>query len=361
MTDAIEFPPHIERLRPYIAGVPIERVAASIRMEPADVVKLASNENPLGASPLALDALRNYPADLSRYPDADVTELTGALAHHLGVPPSWVVAGAGSESILAIVASMLLCPGRSAVFSKYSFQAFVLAAQRSGAESIEVPSPKLTVDLDALRAAVRPDSAVVYLVNPGNPTGTWLDPSDIAAFIADVPSHVCVILDEAYHEYMPHELRGDSLELLKRHPNLIVTRTFSKAYGLAGLRVGYGVAQPRLADKMRAIRAPFSVTRPAQTAAIAALRDVDFLARTMATNDRARRVLTDRLRERDIESMPSSTNFVLARVGAGKATAARLMELGFIVRPVDNYGLPEWLRISVGTEADMQRLAAILT
>lgn len=359
VTSTVVFPPHIERLRPYVPGTPIERVAESLSMPSDQIVKLASNENPLGASRLALEALQPHSADISRYPDADVTDLTGALADHLGLPENWVVAGPGSENVLGIVASMLLCSGRSAVYSQYSFQSFVNATQRSGAQGIEVPSPNLTVDLRALRRAIRPDTAVVYLVNPGNPTGTWVDPADIAAFVADVPPEVCVLLDEAYYEYMPPAMRGDTLELLRCHPNLIVTRTFSKAYGLAGLRVGYGLAQPRIADMMRRIRAPFCVTQAAQVAATAALRDDKFLSETLATNKRAREVLTNALRARGIEYLASATNFVLARVGAGRDAAAKLQNAGFIVRPVDNYGLPEWLRISIGTEAQMCALAKV--
>ncbi|HWT18725.1 MAG TPA: histidinol-phosphate transaminase [Variovorax sp.] len=357
MTDHTDmFPQHIRALKPYVPGLSIEQVARHSNLPVGQIAKLASNENPSGASPLALRALAEHPVDPSRYPDADCTDLTHALASHLGVPADWVVAAAGSESVLGIVASMLLAPGRTAVYSQYSFQAFVNAAQRAGAASRMVPSPTFTVDLDGLASAIGPDTALIYIANPGNPTGTWLAPEALEAFLHRVPSHVVVLLDEAYREYMPPERRGDSPAWIRRFPNLVVTRTFSKAYGLAGLRVGYGVAQPHLADVMRRLRAPFSVTQSAQLAAAAALADAEFLKRTAEANRNGLIQLNQAFQKMGIQVLPSSANFLLARVGDGGDMARRLQRRGLIVRPVGNYGLTEWLRLSVGRAEENARL-----
>lgn len=350
------FPQHIRSLKPYVPGLPMELVARRLNLPVARIAKLASNENPLGASPLATRALAEQAIDPSRYPDADCTDLTDALATHLDVPADWVVAGAGSESVLGMVACMLLTPGRAAVYSQYSFQAFVNAVQRVGATSRVVPSPTFTVDLKGLAEAIGPDTSLVYIANPGNPTGTWLEPEAVEAFLERVPSQVAVLLDEAYREYMPPERRGDSVAWLRRHPNLIVTRTFSKAYGLAGLRVGYGIAQPRFADVMRRLRAPFSVTQSAQMAAAAALADTEFLQRTADANRRGLAQLGAALQQMGIEALPSSANFVLARVGDGVDMAQRLQRHGLIVRPVANYGLADWVRLSVGQVEENARL-----
>lgn len=355
---ALTFPPHIATLKPYVPGLSTEQVAQQIGMAPSAVVKLASNENPLGASPKALAALANAAWDVSRYPDADVADLGAALAEHHGVPADWVVAGAGSEAVLGMVTAATLAPGRSAVFADYSFQAFVNGVQRSGGVPLSVPSPDHTVDLPGLLAAIRPNTALVYVANPGNPTGTLLPPADLEAFVAQVPPQVVVLLDEAYHEYVPPDQQGDATAWVRRHPNLVVARTFSKAYGLAGLRVGYGLAQAPLAGVLKRLRAPFSVTQAAQVAAIAALGDTAFLAQTVASNAQAKAVLLAGLERLDLPHLPSHTNFVLVRVGSGRTVAAALKQQGLVVRPVDNYGLPDWVRISVGTVAEVERVLA---
>ena len=352
----LTFPPHIAALKPYVPGLSTEQVAQQMGIPPAAVVKLASNENPLGASPQALAALAAAATDVSRYPDADVASLSAALAQHHQVPVDWVVAGAGSEAVLGMVTAATLAPGRSAVFAEYSFQAFVNGVQRSGGVALSVPSPNHTVDLQGLLAAIRPDTALVYVANPGNPTGTLLPPAELETFVAQVPPRVVVLLDEAYHEYVPLDQQGDAIAWVRRHPNLVVARTFSKAYGLAGLRVGYGVAQPALAGMLKRLRAPFSVTQAAQVAAVAALNDQAFLAQTVASNAEAKALLVAGLDRLGLPHLPSHTNFVLVRVGAGSAVAAALKQKGLVVRPVDNYGLPEWLRVSVGTVTEVERL-----
>ncbi|MDR6522125.1 histidinol-phosphate aminotransferase [Variovorax paradoxus] len=350
------YPAHIESLKPYVPGLPISDLAARFGFEENEIVKLASNENPLGASPKALAALAKAAIDISRYPDSDCAFLVKAIAQFHDISPEWVVVGAGSESVLGNVAATILEGGRKSAHSAYSFQAYVNAAKRLGAVPIVVPSPGLKVDLDGLGRALGENPSLVYIANPGNPTGTVVEPDELVSFLSDVPPHVVVILDEAYFEFMSPQLRGDSIHWAKRFPNLVVLRTFSKAYGLAGLRVGYGIAQPALAGMLRRVRSPFTVTHTAQVAAIAALGDQEFLSRTIEMNNRVRRVLVKGLTDLGVQILDSNTNFVLARVGQGAALSRELEKHGLIVRPVDSYGLPEWVRISVGTQREVERL-----
>jgi histidinol-phosphate aminotransferase len=356
----LNIPEHIAALHPYIPGLPVSDVARRVGMAPSDIAKLASNENPLGTSPAAMAALRATPPDLSRYPDNGCTELVAAIADKHGVPADGVIVGAGSESVISIVTAAFLGAGRKTAFSQYSFQAYPNAVQRVAATSIVVPSPEFVVDLDALSRTVDEKPSLIYIANPGNPTGTCLDPDALAHFIARLPAHLPVLLDEAYFEYMPPELRGDSIALVRRHPNVVLTRTFSKAYGLAGLRVGYGIAQPAMADILRRVRPPFTVSEAAQIAATAALGDDAFIDRTREINEQSRQLLCAELNALSIRFLPSVTNFVLAQVGDGAGLAQALERHGLIVRPVGAYGLRDWVRISLGTPDEMRRLGAAL-
>ena len=360
MSYAPNVPDHIAGLKAYIPGLPLEDLARRLSIPVKNIAKLASNENPLGTSERASAAMRQVAIDPSLYPDNDCTALLNVLSEALDVAPDQIVIGAGSESVLGMAAATFLSAERSAVFTQYSFQAFVNAVQRVGAQSIEVPSPSFTVSPQALLDAVVPNTAMIYVANPGNPTGTRVSQRDIADFVARVPSHIIVLLDEAYVEYLPQDDGPSSLELVGQHPNLIVTRTFSKAYGLAGLRVGYGVAQPAVIAMLRRLRAPFSVTAMAQAAAIAALSDADFLARTIRVNDQGLKQLYAGFDELGLRYVRSFANFVLVDVGNGAAVAKKLEQHGLVVRPVGGYGLPAWLRISVGTEQNNNRLLVAL-
>jgi len=360
MNSPISYPAHVAALKPYVPGLPVSAVAARSGIAEDRIVKLASNENPLGASPKALAALSRAAIDLSRYPDSDCAALSDAIAAFHDVPRDWIVVGAGSESVLGNLASTLLQPGRSTAYSQYSFQAYVNAAQKLGATSTVVPSPDFRVDLEGLADAIHPSTALVYIANPGNPTGTVVDPDALGAFLDRVPAHVVVLLDEAYFEFMPADLRGDSVAWVRRHPNLVVTRTFSKAYGLAGLRIGYGIAQSGLSDVMRRVRSPFTISDAAQVAAIAALDDVEFIEQTVAMTDQGRSALISGLGAKGYRCIGSHTNFILADVGGGAAFASRLEKHGLIVRPVTAYGLADWVRISIGTPAEIDRMLAVL-
>ncbi len=356
MTGSIVFPDHIARLRPSAPGHPAGAIAQAHALDPARILQLASNENPLGPSPAAMSALAMHAPDPSRYPDNDCTSLVDALSQWHGVPADWIVTGAGSESVIGIAVSALLCPGRRTVFPQYSFQAYANAVQRIGATAVVVPSPQWAVDLDGLRRALQEPASVVYIANPGNPTGTLLPPDALDAFLRSVPPEVAVVLDEAYHEYVDASLRGDAVAWVRRHPNLLVTRTFSKAYGLAGLRIGYGIAQPAFADMLRRVRSPFIVSDAAQVAARAALGDAAFIEQTVRSNTEARAVLAEGLARLGLRCAPSQGNFVMVEAGDGQAWAQLLQRRGVLVRPLAGYGLRGALRITVGTPDDCRRV-----
>ena len=358
--DLPQYPAHIASLKPYVPGLPIADLARRLDVPHDRLAKLASNENPLGASPRALQALAAAAIDISRYPDNDCFELTAALAAFHGVPADWIILGAGSESVIGNAVATLLSTDRATAYAQYSFQAYVNAAQRIGARHLVVPSPDHRVDLQGLGKASKEAPSLIYIANPGNPTGTIVDPDALGAFLRGIPSHIVVLLDEAYFEFLPPELRPDSVGWVRDLPNLLITRTFSKAYGLAGLRIGYGIAQPVLADMLRRVRPPFTVTQPAQVAAVAALHDQEFLARTLENNAKSRRMLTGGLQGLGVATLESQTNFVLAEVGDGAAWARKLEGHGLIVRPVNAYGLPRWLRFSVGSMEETARLLKAL-
>jgi len=351
---------HVRAIAPYQAGKPIEELAREFGLDPAAIVKLASNENPLGVPASARRAMAAAMEDLGRYPDSNGFELKAALAARYGVPMNWITLGNGSNDILELAAAATLTPGRSCVYAQHSFAVYALATQARGGRAIVVPAKNLGHDLDAMAAAVAPDTALVYVANPNNPTGTHVPGAAIDAFLGKVPAHVVVVLDEAYNEYLPPELRVDSTAWVRRHPNVIVSRTFSKAFGLAGLRVGYGLAQPELTDLLNRVRQPFNVSTVAQAAAVAALADDEFLARSYTLNLRGMQQLTDAFRELGLAYVPSVGNFVLVNVGAGARVYQELLKRGVIVRPVANYGLPEWLRVTVGLPEENARFLEAL-
>ena len=352
---------YVRAIAPYQGGKPIEEVAREFGLDPAAIVKLASNENPLGMPESAKAAIRAaLDGELARYPDGNAFDLKAALAARFGVPAEWITLGNGSNDILELAAAAHLAPGRSCVYSQYSFAVYPLATQAHGARHIVVPALNYGHDLDAMRAAIAPDTRLMYVANPNNPTGSFLTHTRIEAFLAQVPSQVVVVLDEAYNEYLPPELRFDSTIWVRRHPNLLISRTFSKAYGLAGLRIGYGIAQPALSDLLNRVRQPFNVNSIAQAAALAALDDEAFVAESYRVNRDGLAQLTAAFRRLGLEFLPSFGNFVLVRVGDAAAVNLVLMKRGVIVRPVANYGLPEWLRITVGLPRENEQFIAAL-
>jgi histidinol-phosphate aminotransferase len=339
---------YVRAIAPYQAGKPIEELAREFGLDARDIVKLASNENPLGMPESARRAIVAAMGELGRYPDSNGFALKAALSAKLGVPADWITLGNGSNDILELAAAAMLAPGRSCVYAQYSFAVYPLATQARGARAIVVAARGYGHDLDAMVAAIAPDTRLMYVANPNNPTGTFVEPERVAAFLARVPSQVVVVLDEAYNEYLPPALRFDSTRWVRKFPNLLVSRTFSKAYGLAGLRVGYGIAQPELTDLLNRVRQPFNVNTAAQAAAIAALDDAEFLARSDEVNRQGMAELTAAFGRLGLEYVPSYGNFVLVKVGPAAKVYQELLKRGVIVRPVANYALPEWLRVTVG-------------
>jgi histidinol-phosphate aminotransferase len=353
-------PAHVRAIAPYQAGKPIEEVAREVGLDPASIVKLASNENPLGMPETARKAMVAAMEDLGRYPDSNGFALKSALAARLGVPMDWITLGNGSNDILELAAAAVLAPGRSCVYAQHSFAVYALATQARGARAIVVPARALAHDLDAMAVAITDDTTLVYVANPNTPTGTFAPAAAVEAFLARVPARVVVVLDEAYNEYLRPELRADSVAWVRKHPNLLVSRTFSTAFGLAGLRVGYGVAQPALTDLLNRVRQPFNVNAAAQAAAVAALADEDFLARSYALNLAGMQQLTQAFESAGLEYVPSYGNFVLVKVGPAARVYQELLKRGVIVRPVANYQLPDWLRVSIGLPEENRRFLAAL-
>ena len=353
-------PEYVRAIAPYVAGRPIDEVARELHLDPASIVKLASNENPRGPSPKVLGAIAAAAAELTRYPDSNGFALKAALAKRLSVQPEQIVLGNGSNDVLEIATQAFLRGGDHAVYSQYAFIVYPLATQARGALGIEVPARDHAHDLDAMRAAITPRTRIVFIANPNNPTGTWIPGPAVEAFIANVPQDVLVVLDEAYNEFLDPSERFDSTAWIGRYPNLIVSRTFSKAHGLAALRVGYGVMNAAVADLLNRVRQPFNVNALAQAAAIAALEDTAYVDESRRLNREGLRQLEAGLRTQSLRFLPSRGNFVLIEVGDAQAMYRALLRQGVIVRPVANYELPTWLRVTVGTPAENDAFLAAL-
>ena len=360
MSVASHAPDHIRAITPYQPGKPISELAREMGIAEASIVKLASNENPLGMSTRARDAARGALADLARYPDGGAFALKKALCARFGVEPAQLVIGNGSNDILELASQAFLAPGLSAVYSRHAFAVYPLATNARGARGIEVAAKNFGHDLDAMAAAIEPQTRVVFIANPNNPTGTFVPGAELEAFLARVPRHVLVVLDEAYTEYLAPEQRYDSIAWLARFPNLLVSRTFSKAYGLAGLRVGYAIAHPEVADLMNRVRQPFNVSSVALAAAEAALDDDEFLARSAEVNRRGMAQLVAAFRELGLEWIPSAGNFVTFKVGDAIGVNQALLRQGVIVRPIAAYGMPHWLRVSIGLPEENARFIEAL-
>lgn len=358
-------PAHIAAIAPYQAGKPIEELAREFGLDPAHIVKLASNENPLGMPASAKQAITQAIAGLGRYPDPAGFDLKKALSERYDVPQNWLTLGNGSNDILELVASALLEPLSSVVYSQYAFVVYRLATQARGAQHIVVPAKDHGHDLSAMLEAISDTTRLVFIANPNNPTGTYLPNDALESFLASVAqrhgSRVTVVLDEAYNEFLEPHQRVDSVGLVKRYPNVLVSRSFSKAYGLAGLRVGFGVAQPVLTDLLNRVRQPFNVNSLAQAAAIAALGDTQFLKESFEVNRAGKAQLQSAFEKLGLTYIPSAANFVLVKVGDAASVNLELLKRGVIVRPVKGDGLPEWLRVSIGLPHENQTFIDSLT
>jgi histidinol-phosphate aminotransferase len=357
---AMRAPEYVKAIAPYVGGRPIEEVARELDLDPATIIKLASNENPRGASPKVQAAIAATLADLTRYPDGNGFALKTALASRLRLAPEQIVLGNGSNDVLELVTQAFLRPGDDAVYSQYAFIVYPLASQARGARGIEVPAKDHGHDPDAMLAAITPNTRVVFIANPNNPTGTWLAGDVVERFIAAVPHDVIVVLDEAYNEFLDPSERADSSAWISQFPNLVVSHTFSKAHGLAALRVGYGVMDAAIADLLNRVRQPFNVNSLAQAAALAALDDTQYVEDSRVLNREGRQQLEAGLQALGLRYLPSRGNFVLFEAGDAMAVYQALLRQGVIVRPVANYGLPAWLRVTVGTRPENERFLASL-
>ena len=353
-------PAHVREIAPYVPGKPVAETARELGLREADILKLASNENPLGSSPKAIAALQGALGDLAWYPDGSGHDLKLAISAKLAVRPENIVLGNGSNDVLELAARAFLTPADSAVFSQHAFMVYPLVVKAVGARGIEVPAKDYGHDLAAMAAAIRPDTKIVFLANPNNPTGTFLPWDAIRAFASRVPATALVVLDEAYGEYLPDERRSPTAGWLGDFPNLVVSRTLSKAYGLAGLRVGFGLAHPEVAELMNRVRQPFNVNHLAMVAACAALGDDAFIAESRRVNAEGLAQLARGFARLGLEFIPSAGNFVAVRVGDAARVYDALLREGVIVRPVAGYGMPEHLRVTVGTAPQNERFLAAL-
>ena len=365
ITDLCELSPaYVRAIAPYQPGKPITELAREFGLDEGSIVKLASNENPRGISPKALAAVKAALPELARYPDG--FELSRALSQRLGVAMEQIVLGNGSNDVLELAGMAFLAPGCSAVYSQHAFAVYPLATQARGAQSIVVPAKNFGHDLDAMLAAIRPDTHVVFIANPNNPTGTMLSAAELEPFLEQAPKNVVVVVDEAYNEYLDPALRCPSIAWVGRFPNLIVTRTFSKVYGLAGLRVGYGVCHPELAALLNRVRQPFNVNNLAIAAATAALSDDVFVRESYALNVAGMAQLCEGCKRLGIGWIPSYGNFVtveIPRAGTQSQAGAvfqKLLRAGVIVRPLAGYAMPDHLRVTVGLADENARFLEAL-
>ncbi len=351
---------HIRRLRPYVPGKPIEEVQRELGL--TDVIKLASNENPLGPSPRAVAAMQEAASHAALYPEGNAPALREAVSVLVDMPPETLVFGNGSDEVLHLMALSYLAPGDEVVQGDPSFAMYELYTGQMNAVSVKVPLADYTHDLEAMADAITHRTRLVFVANPNNPTGTLVTQAQVDRFLERVPDDVLVVFDEAYHEYVRHPDAPDLLPAVRDGRNVAVLRTFSKAYGLAGLRVGFGIMRPEIAETLNRVRSPFNVNLLAQTAAAAAALDHEHLRRTLALNDEGRDYLCDAFLKLGLEYIPSEANFVMADTGRdSRAVFDALQRHGVIVRAGAGLGLPTFLRVSVGTMPQNRRFVSALT
>ena len=350
----------VQGLTPYQPGKPISELERELGIQ--NITKLASNENPIAWPQSVKDAIQAELADGTRYPDGGGFALKAKLAERLNVEMNQMTLGNGSNDVLEMIGRVFTNPGEAIMYSQYAFAVYPITAQVVGAEAIEVPAKNWGHDLDAMAEAITDNTKVIYIANPNNPTGTFIPGSEIESFLAKVPSHVIVVLDEAYTEYLSDMDRYNSFDWLDAYPNLIITRTFSKAYGLASLRVGFAVSSAEIADLINRVRQPFNVNSMALAAATAVLDDADYLKAGVDLNNSGMEQLIAGLEAFDFEPIPSKANFICVDMKQpGPALYQKLLHQGVIVRPVANYGLANHLRISIGTESENAAFIMALT
>jgi histidinol-phosphate aminotransferase len=350
--------PQLKDLVAYEPGKPIEDVARELGLAPESIIKLASNENPLGPSPKAQEAMQKVIGEAHIYPDGGGWKLRNAIAEKFGLDRSNVILGCGSNEVIEFIGHSFLKPGDNIITAEHAFLVYKLMAKVFGADTIEVPDPGYVHDLDAMAAAITPQTKEIFIANPNNPTGTLVSQEQIDRFMAKVPPHVVVVFDEAYYEFLDNP--PDTLKYVREGRNVIVLRTFSKIQGLAGLRIGYGLGPPDLIEVLQRTRQPFNTNSFAQAAALAGLLDQEHQDKTKRITDEGRDYLQNEFDSLDLEYVPSYANFVLVKVGDGNAVFKAMMAKGIIVRAMAAYKLPEWIRISIGTMDQCQRCIQVL-
>lgn len=350
--------PQLRDLAVYEPGKPIEETARELGVEPSEIIKLASNENPLGPSPRAMAAMRQAIDSVQLYPDGSGFLLRNALAEKLGCARDNIILGSGSNEIIEFVGHAFLAPGDDVITLEHAFIAYKLVATLFGARTIDVAAPNFQPDPNAILNAITSKTKVIFIANPNNPTGALISPDKIDKFLARIPDNVVTVLDEAYYEFLDNP--PDTLRHVREGRNVLILRTFSKIHGLAGLRVGYGIARPEIIEVLQKIRQPFNVNAIAQVAALAALQDSDHIRQTKRVVDNGRTFLEKELTAMKLKLVPSVGNFVFVNVGDGPAVFKKMLACKIIVRPLLGYGLREWLRISVGTMEQNQKCIAAL-
>lgn len=348
----------LRELVSYEPGKPIEEVARELGLNPDEIVKLASNENPLGPSPRAVTAMQEALLQAHVYPDGGGYKLRTAIANKFGLEMGNIVLGNGSNEIIEFIGHAFLQPGDEVITARHAFVVYKLMATLFGATTIEVDDPGFKHDLPAMAAAITPRTKEIFVANPNNPTGTLCHQAEIDAFMAQVPPHVIVVFDEAYYEFL--EEPPDTLKYVREGRNVVVMRTFSKIQGLASLRIGYGIAPKHLADILQKTRQPFNANAIAQAGALAGLLDEEHQDRTRAVNKQGKQFLEALFTRLGLEFIPTHANFILVKVGDGDALFHHSMRQGVILRAMRAYGLPDWIRVSIGTMPQNQKFAAIL-
>jgi histidinol-phosphate aminotransferase len=350
--------PQLRELVAYEPGKPVEDLARELGIAPEKIIKLASNENPLGPSPRARQAMIETIDRAHYYPDGGGYYLREAIAEHVGLSMANVILGNGSNEIIEFLGHAYLQPGDEVVAARHSFAVYRLMAQLFGARTVDVPDPGFVADLDGMLAAITPRTKEVFIANPNNPTGTMVFQDDIDRFMERVPGHVVVVFDEAYYEFLDHP--PDVLKYVRAGRNVVVLRTFSKIQGLANLRIGYGLAAPEIIEVLQKARQPFNANGIAQAGALAGLRDTEHMEATRRITHEGRNFLQSAFLDLDLEFVPSHANFVLVRVGDGRKVFEALLRRGIIVRAMGSYGLPGWIRVSVGTMPQNEAFLAAL-
>lgn len=352
--------PALQDLPVYQPGRPIEEVARELGMPAARIIKLASNENPLGPSPAALRAMQQILPQLHLYPDGNAFYLKERLSRKLELAPANIILGNGSNEIIEFVGHAALSRGSNIVVSQYCFAIYPIIGRLFGAGVITVPAREYGHDIEAMLAAINPQTRAIFVANPNNPTGTLISQRDIDLLVDRVPSNILLVMDEAYIEFLDQPI--DLLPQVRSgaKPNLLLMRTFSKIYGLAGLRLGYGIGHPNLIGALEKVRQPFNINALVQAGALAALDDGEHIERTRRNNKEGLRFFEEVFRQLKLPCVPSAANFILVRVGNGQGVFLELQKRGVITRPMAGYQLPEWIRISIGTPAENERCAQAL-